>query len=164
MSLPLKTYGTKTHSVYGGAGGQGTRVSSSRPALFCGSSWQSNRADGLTLDISDNQKAIMQNLNDRLASFIQKVQSLNGKKAELERNINEWCASHTVVSNEYSGFLATIERLQDQVRLEEEKKGRRDHIEWLQRYNVTWALNLTNVSLTLHILAIYLSKEEKKYA
>lgn len=122
MSLPLKTYGTKTLSVYGGAGGQGTRVSSSRPALFCGSSWQSNRADGLTLDISDNQKAIMQNLNDRLASFIQKVQSLNGKKAELERNINEWCASHTVVSNEYSGFLATIERLQDQVRLEEEKK------------------------------------------
>ncbi|XP_017333243.1 keratin, type I cytoskeletal 13 [Ictalurus punctatus] len=115
MSLPLKTYGTKTLSVYGGAGGQGTRVSSSRPALFCGSSWQSNRADGLTLDISDNQKAIMQNLNDRLASFIQKVQSLNGKKAELERNINEWCASHTVVSNEYSGFLATIERLQDQI-------------------------------------------------
>lgn len=122
MSLPLKTYGTKTLSVYGGAGGQGTRVSSSRPALFCGSSWQFNRADGLTLDISDNQKAIMQNLNDRLASFIQKVQSLNGKKAELERNINEWCASHTVVSNEYSGFLATIESLQDQVRLEEKKK------------------------------------------
>ncbi|MCJ8737938.1 hypothetical protein PDJAM_G00029720 [Pangasius djambal] len=115
MPSSFKSYGTKTLSVYGGAGGQGTRISSCRPELFCGSSWQSNTADGLTFHISDNEKAIMQNLNDRLASFIQKVHSLESSNAELERKVNEWCASRTVVSHEYSGFLATIKSLQDQI-------------------------------------------------
>ncbi|XP_026777493.1 keratin, type I cytoskeletal 13 isoform X2 [Pangasianodon hypophthalmus] len=115
MSLSFKSYGTKTLSVYGGAGGQGTRISSSRPELFCGSSWQSNPADGLTFHISANEKAIMQNLNDRLASFIQKVHSLESSNAELERKINEWCAGRTVASHEYSGFLATIKSLRDQI-------------------------------------------------
>lgn len=118
MPLCFKTYGTKTLSVYGGSRGQGTRISSSRPELIDGSSWQCNPDDGLTFDISANEKVIMQNLNDRLASFIQKVHSLESNKAELERKIKEWCASHTVAFHEYSGFLATIKSLQDQVRLE----------------------------------------------
>lgn len=119
MPLTFKTYGTKTLSAYGG---QGTRISSSRP--FYGFSWRSNPADDLTFPISANEKAIMQNLNDRLASFIQKVNSLKTNNVELERKINEWCASHTVASHEYSEFLATIKSLQDQVRLEG-----RDHVE-----------------------------------
>lgn len=118
MPLSFKTYDTKTLSVYGGARGQGTCISSSRPKLIYGSSWQSNPDDGLTFDISANEKAIMQNLNDCLASFMQKVHSLESNKAELERKIKEWCASHTVASHEHSGFLATIKSLQDQVRLE----------------------------------------------
>lgn len=116
MPLTFKAYSTKTLNVYGGAVGQGTRISYSRP--FYGSSLRFDPPGGLTFHISANEKAIMQDLNDRLASFIQKVHSLESKNAELERKIKEWCASHTVASHEYSGFLVSIESLKNQVTLE----------------------------------------------
>lgn len=122
MPLTFKTYGTRTCSVYGGAGGYGTRISSSRP--FYGSSWRPHNANGLSFDISTNGKVMMQNLNARLALYVPTLHSLECKNAELERKIEEWCSSHTVESHDYSEYLAFIKDLHDQVTLEG-----RDHVE-----------------------------------
>ncbi|KAF7703682.1 hypothetical protein HF521_022689 [Silurus meridionalis] len=115
MAFSVQNSSTKAFSVYGGTGGQGTYISPFKPRLFCGTQPPYNPFDDQIFYISGNEKSIMKNLNDRLASFLQKVHSLQSKNAELEKKIMEWCTSQTVVSHDYSGYLATIKSLQDQI-------------------------------------------------
>ncbi|XP_047214088.1 keratin, type I cytoskeletal 13-like [Girardinichthys multiradiatus] len=128
----------KPPSVYGGAGGSGVRISSSTAsrsfasgggagfgsgggagfASGGGAGFASgggfNLSDGL--DISENKKAAMQNLNDRLASYLEKVRSLETANAELERKIREFLEKKAKPeSQDYSRFLAIISDLQDQI-------------------------------------------------
>ncbi|XP_036395497.1 keratin, type I cytoskeletal 13-like [Megalops cyprinoides] len=113
---PSMLSGTKTLSVYGGAGGRGTRISSSNAGLLSrGGSF--NLADGLDLHVSANEKATMQSLNDRLASYLEKVRSLEMENARLEKQIREWYESRTVVTHDLAGFYATIEDLKRKIHL-----------------------------------------------
>ncbi|XP_013865634.1 keratin, type I cytoskeletal 13 [Austrofundulus limnaeus] len=117
MSFSTRSYsqsiGHKTMSVYGGAGGRGTRVSSSRmsvgPFLSLGST------EGLDLHVDANEKATLQNLNDRLASYLEKVHKLEKENLQLEKQIREWYESKTVTTHDYSNYFVTIKELQDKI-------------------------------------------------
>ncbi|XP_047222666.1 keratin, type I cytoskeletal 13-like [Girardinichthys multiradiatus] len=70
----------------------------------------------IDLHVDANEKAMLQILNDRLASYIQKVHSMKKENERLDKQISEWYMSKTVITHEYSAYLATIANLQDKIR------------------------------------------------
>ncbi|KAL6110472.1 uncharacterized protein ACO6RY_19545 [Pungitius sinensis] len=114
MSLSRKMYSQNTMSVYGGAGGRGTRISSAQQ-YHGQSSGGFHLADGLDLHVGGNEKATMQNLNDRLASYLEKVRTLEKENDRLDKQIREWYLSKTVVSHDYSSYFTVIEDLKDKI-------------------------------------------------
>ncbi|XP_061889466.1 keratin 98 [Entelurus aequoreus] len=114
MSLSSRSYGQKTMSVYGGAGGRGTRISSGQGYS---SSSGFNLADGLDLHVGANEKATMQNLNDRLASYLDKVRTLEKENNRLDKQIREWYESKTIISHDYTNYFAIIADLQEKIRV-----------------------------------------------
>ncbi|XP_061844300.1 keratin 98 [Nerophis lumbriciformis] len=115
MSLSSRSYGQKTMSVYGGAGGRGTRISSGQG--YSSSSSGFNLADGLDLHVGANEKATMQNLNDRLASYLDKVRTLEKENDRLDKQIREWYESKTIISHDYTKYFAIIEDLKEKIRV-----------------------------------------------
>ncbi|XP_031720272.1 keratin 98 [Anarrhichthys ocellatus] len=114
MSLSSRSYGQRTMSVYGGAGGRGTRISSCQQNY--GSSYRGfNLSDGLDLHVGANEKATMQNLNDRLASYLDKVRTLEKENDRLEQQIRDWYQSKTVICHDYTSYFAIIEDLKDKI-------------------------------------------------
>ncbi|KAM3623932.1 uncharacterized protein V6R79_017105 [Siganus canaliculatus] len=98
----------RTSSVYGGAGGRGTRVSQS--------SFTSDFLPASSgFSVTDNEKVTMQNLNDRLASYLDKVRSLEEANRKLEQQIREHCEKKTTVTRDRSGYFATISDLRAQI-------------------------------------------------
>lgn len=104
-------------SVYGGAGGFGTRIStSSSSSQGLGGSLQLS-ITGNDVLLAGNEKSTMQNLNDRLAAYLERVRSLEKSNSHLEMQIREWYEKNTVkVGQDYSSFFKTIEELRDKVR------------------------------------------------
>lgn len=104
-------------SVYGGAGGFGTRISTS-------TSSSQGLGGGLQLSITGsdvllagNEKSTMQNLNDRLAAYLERVRSLEKSNSLLEVQIKEWYEKNTGSERQdYSSFFNTIEELRNKVR------------------------------------------------
>uniref|UniRef100_G3Q2U8 Keratin 98 n=1 Tax=Gasterosteus aculeatus aculeatus TaxID=481459 RepID=G3Q2U8_GASAC len=92
MSFSSKLYGQSTMSVYGGAGGRGTRISSSQQN-YGQSSGGFHLADGLDLHVGANEKE-----NDR-----------------LEKQIRDWYQSKTVVSHDYTSYFAIIKDLKEKI-------------------------------------------------
>uniref|UniRef100_A0A8C6K7V0 Keratin 98 n=1 Tax=Nothobranchius furzeri TaxID=105023 RepID=A0A8C6K7V0_NOTFU len=118
MSFSSRSYGGstahKTISVYGGAGGYGTHFSSAHGSsgAYVGSL---GNVSGLDLRVDANEKATLQNLNDRLSSYLQKVHKLEKENNQLEKQIREWYEGRTVVAHDHSHYFATIKELQEQI-------------------------------------------------
>uniref|UniRef100_A0A8C4JHJ2 Keratin, type I cytoskeletal 14-like n=1 Tax=Dromaius novaehollandiae TaxID=8790 RepID=A0A8C4JHJ2_DRONO len=69
--------------------------------------------------LSTNEKLTMQNLNDRLASYMDKVRGLEEENAHLERLIREWYQKQGPTgTKDYSQYYRTIEELQNQILLD----------------------------------------------
>ncbi|XP_041641848.1 keratin 98 [Cheilinus undulatus] len=116
MSFSSRSYGQKTMSVYGGAGGHGTRISTSQ--MNYGASPRGfNLSDGLDLHVGANEKATMQNLNDRLASYLEKVRTLEKENDRLDKQIRDWYQTRTVISHDYTRYFVIIDDLKDKIRI-----------------------------------------------
>ncbi|XP_003786419.1 keratin, type I cytoskeletal 14 isoform X1 [Otolemur garnettii] len=69
--------------------------------------------DGL---LAGNEKVTMQNLNDRLASYLDKVRALEEANADLEVKIRDWYQrQRPAESKDYSPYFKTIEDLRNKI-------------------------------------------------
>ncbi|XP_073681448.1 keratin, type I cytoskeletal 19-like [Garra rufa] len=67
-------------------------------------------------DFKLNEKATLQNLNDRLASYLDKVRSLEAANAILEKKIREYYEKNRPSDQrDYSAYWATIKELKDKI-------------------------------------------------
>lgn len=107
ISVPAGGYaGYGGFGGYGGRGGAGSSYSFSMSG--CGG--------GDFGEISANEKVTMQNLNDRLASYLEKVRSLEKANAELEVKIRNFLENKSSpAARNYSAYEATIADLQNKV-------------------------------------------------
>ncbi|XP_057572684.1 keratin, type I cuticular Ha5 [Hippopotamus amphibius kiboko] len=63
--------------------------------------------------LTGNEKETMQFLNDRLASYLEKVRQLERDNAELESRIREWCEQQVpCLCPDYQCYFQTIEEFQ----------------------------------------------------
>ncbi|KAG7317447.1 hypothetical protein KOW79_019745 [Hemibagrus wyckioides] len=97
-------------SVYGGAGGSGVCISTTSSGFKGGLNLAS------AIDIPANEKQAMQNLNERLASYLDKVRSLEKANADLEYKIHQFLESKaSPKARNYSVYFATIRDLQAKI-------------------------------------------------
>ena len=90
-----------------------------------GNALGSNACAGFTVNegglLSGNEKVTMQNLNDRLASYLENVRALEEANADLEQKIKGWYekfgpGSCRGLDHDYSRYFPIIEDLKNQVR------------------------------------------------
>ncbi|NXY10606.1 K1C19 protein, partial [Pteruthius melanotis] len=117
-------------SIHGGSGGRGVSVSSARFVSsglgsglgggYGGGSFSSSFSYGGGLGgdglLSGNEKATMQSLNDRLASYLEKVRALEEANSDLETKIRNWYQKQgPSPARDYSHYFKTIEDLRDKI-------------------------------------------------
>ncbi|NXL38876.1 K1C19 protein, partial [Glaucidium brasilianum] len=119
-------------SIHGGSGGRGVSVSSARfvssgPGSGLGGGYGSSfsrtfggglggglgSGDGL---LSGNEKVTMQGLNERLASYLEKVRALEEANSDLETKIRDWYQKQGPgPARDYSPYYKIIEDLRDKI-------------------------------------------------
>ncbi|XP_047439828.1 keratin, type I cytoskeletal 18-like [Mugil cephalus] len=133
---------SRATSVYGGAGGHGARISSASASSlrsgapsasssssfklssgmgggfgggFGGAGASAAARGGTGAGILGNEKGAMQNLNDRLANYLETVRNLEQANGELEAKIREALEKGGPDLKDYSKYEAIIEDLRRQV-------------------------------------------------
>ncbi|XP_017352675.1 keratin, type I cytoskeletal 20 [Cebus imitator] len=100
-------------SVYGGAGGRGTRISTTSRNTV---SYGSDLIGSGDLFVG-NEKMAMQNLNDRLASYLEKVRALEESNSKLEVQIKQWYEANAPSGGrDDSAYYRQIEELRNQIK------------------------------------------------
>ncbi|XP_075947992.1 keratin, type I cytoskeletal 19-like [Anarhichas minor] len=106
-------------SVHGGAGGRNVRVSYASNGLGSGfdlaGGLGGGGGGGNNFSVSGSEKITMQNLNDRLATYLEKVRSLESANSKLEIQIREWTNKQSPAARDYSKYLAVIEDLRRKI-------------------------------------------------
>uniref|UniRef100_A0A8D0B1J2 Keratin 18 n=1 Tax=Salvator merianae TaxID=96440 RepID=A0A8D0B1J2_SALMN len=111
-------------SVYAGAGGSGSRISVSRVSnlsssyLGGGGGGYGGVSSSFSLSGSGvvaNEKETMQDLNDRLASYLEKVRSLEADNQKLEIQIREYLDKKGPSTRDWSHYFDIIEDLKNQI-------------------------------------------------
>ncbi|XP_029682130.1 keratin, type I cytoskeletal 18-like [Takifugu rubripes] len=132
ISLTRSTpqYGSSA-SIYGGAGGHGARISSmsasslrsSAPMVASSSSFKLSSAMGggaggsrvAGAGIMGDERGAMQNLNDRLANYIETVRNLEHANKELEQKIMVAMEKGGPQTRDYSKYESIIEDLRRKI-------------------------------------------------
>ncbi|KAG7274007.1 hypothetical protein CRUP_011189, partial [Coryphaenoides rupestris] len=117
-------------SIYGGAGGTGSRISSSYQSGVRSSGGGMGLASGLgggmssSMQVSSggesghimgNEKFAMQNLNDRLASYLETVRNLEQANGKLEIQIREAMEKSGPEYRDYSKYQTILDDLRRKV-------------------------------------------------
>ncbi|NXX46951.1 K1C18 protein, partial [Tricholaema leucomelas] len=111
-------------SVYAGAGGSGSRISVTRTSSLSSSGGGYGGVYGAGLGgslllagsgVVANEKETMQDLNDRLATYLEKVRSLEQENRRLEVQIREFMAKKGPSARDWSSYWEVIEELRDKI-------------------------------------------------
>ncbi|XP_062058153.1 keratin, type I cytoskeletal 18 [Lepus europaeus] len=107
-------------SVYAGAGGSGSRISVSHSSSFRGGWGAGGLATGVTGGLAamggiQSEKEAMQDLNDRLASYLDKVRSLETDNRRLESKIREHLEKQGPKVRDWGHYFKAIEELRAQI-------------------------------------------------
>ncbi|KAM5134811.1 keratin, type I cytoskeletal 12-like [Mantella aurantiaca] len=109
-------YGGFSSSSLSGAGYGSGFGSQSNSISYGSGSAAFGGNDGLLMG---GEKQTMQNLNDRLANYLDKVRALESANAELEKKIREWYEQHSSTNNsqskDYSKYFNIIEDLKNKI-------------------------------------------------
>ncbi|KFV45560.1 Keratin, type I cytoskeletal 15, partial [Gavia stellata] len=123
----VRTGGTcRAPSIHGGSGGRGVSISSARYVSSVGAGYGAGFGGGFEVGsgfgggdglLSGNEKITMQNLNDRLASYLDKVRALEEANSDLEIKIRDWYQKQAPSSpaRDYSNYYKIIEDLRDKI-------------------------------------------------
>ncbi|XP_072223296.1 keratin, type I cytoskeletal 18-like [Leuresthes tenuis] len=137
---PLQRESSYAHSVSGGAGGYGTRISTATYSQRVGSGfgggyeYQSSGSTSGSLAIG-NEKFAMQHLNDRLASYLETVRNLEKANHSLEIKIRKIIEKKgPLEGKDHSRFYAIITDM-------------RGKISAMIKDNAHLAINLDNATL-----------------
>ncbi|XP_045700960.1 keratin, type I cytoskeletal 18-like [Phyllostomus hastatus] len=107
-------------SVYAGAGGSGSRISVSRSTSLRGTWGSRGLAAGMAGGLVgiggiQSEKETMQCLNDRLASYLERVRSLEADNRRLEIKIREHLEKKGPQLRDWGHYFKTIEDLRAQI-------------------------------------------------
>ncbi|KAM4691888.1 uncharacterized protein WCC33_016695 [Rhinophrynus dorsalis] len=126
-------YGFGVGTGFGGGSGYGTGSGFGGGAGFSSSGYLTSGSrhgggfgfgDDLGL-LSGNEKLTMQNLNDRLATYMEKVRSLEEANTDLEKKIRHWYETHGPrPAEDYSQFYKIIDDLQNKIVAQNVDNGR----------------------------------------
>uniref|UniRef100_UPI003AB05510 keratin, type I cytoskeletal 18-like n=1 Tax=Centroberyx gerrardi TaxID=166262 RepID=UPI003AB05510 len=117
MPTPLRVDRAYAHSVSGGAGGHGVKISTASYDTRVGSGFDYQYSGATSGSVTiGNEKSTMQHLNDRLANYLETVRNLELANSKLEIKIREFIETRgPSEERDYSKYNAIIMELRAKI-------------------------------------------------